>query len=68
MSDWDDRRRQKLSADREKLLENAERVEVTEENIPVIAKRTGRSEHELTKAYSEAQAKGIRAHVRLPAE
>jgi len=55
-----------MSKEQEERLKNAERVLLTEANIKVIAKKTGRSEFELQKILMEAKAKGYSCHIRVP--
>lgn len=68
MNDWAKTQREKLSKDRAKQIESADRVILTEENIPVVAKKTGRSEYELMKHFVEAQERGGTCSVRIPRE
>jgi len=55
-----------MSKEQEERLKNAERVLLTEANIKVIAKKTGRSEFELQKILMEAKEKGYSCHIRVP--
>jgi len=66
MNDWEKQRRKAEREERAKRLENAERVLLTDANVKVIAKKTGRSEFELRKILMEAEAKGHACHIRVP--
>lgn len=65
---WEEHRREKLTKERAEKIANADRVILTEENISVVAKKTGRSEYELTKYLAEAKERGGTCSVRIPSE
>ena len=65
-SEWERRRREKERKEKEERFKNSERVLLTEDNVKVIAKKTGRSEYELQRFLNEAKEKGHACHIRVP--
>ena len=66
--EWERDHRERRRKEQGEKLARAERVEVTDENVEMVAKKTGRNLHQLMQLMAECEANGARLHVRLPEE